>query len=566
MSLIWFKLILLFLFSRSTVSQSFPDRKPLDCDRDLQKKVNNEQFTFLFQQKHLFIILSDYLIMFREPKFDDSNEKQASLLIKKPFIVKVDDRLHKGMRGVLDQNHQSIYTIRSSENGLRCHLIDFSPNQLLREISENPCEKEGLNTTGLLDPNFDYVYSLVTQDSIKKGPDLDIILKYRKNELVFENRDELSSFKKVIPLDYTVRKAAADLRYENIVFEIENDEKQNGRPVLHFNQVKLKRSEKTRLIDFSYEFSFKMPLDDFLGCIGPLDSYDHVKGIFFNKNIVYLVLRQFYVMFEASLIDDRFEGVTDEALYENRSVYRASDYQLDRIRFDESRKWVKTIGGEVYLSFYVQDTYKAVFSGELINLERSAKIDDLMCDKQTLEVSGDVFCFEEKHYQKMQRIDTTLSKSNSSRSYPISEMFSEVKEFVYEEQNLLFIFNYVDNNFIFMTDQYFFRIEHSRVHQVNNGRLVIRYDHLDLLDYQENCLLEKCKTPKIRRKKDNTYLISIIVLTLVIVALSLITFFFVYKRAPKWRSASTIKPVSEASSKPVSKASSKTISKPSSKA
>ena len=532
MNLFLFNLALLVLFSRPASSQNFLDRRPFDCDRYLWNKIRNENFTFLFQGKHLFIILAEHLVMFREPTLTGSNEEPANLVIKKSFIVNVEDRLKQGIRGVLDQNNHNIYAIRSNSNGFKCHLIDF--NELLREISENPCEKAGLNTTGLLDPEDTYCYSYFQKKpNLPKDAELDVFLKYRKKELVFENREGTSKFQKVIQLGYAVKKAAVDLHYENLVFEI--DEEQNGQPVLHANQVKLKRSEKGKLIDFSYGLSYKMTLEDFLGCIRKLDSFDQVKGIFFHDHTVYLVLRQYYVMFEASLIDDRFEGVDENALYKNRSIYRISDYELDKIRFDESRRWVKTIGGEVHLSFNVVDIYNAVFSGKFVSLQRSAKIDRLECDKQTLEVAGDVFCFEEKQYYKMERINQVFAKTNNSKSYPISELFSRVKYFIYEEQNLLFIFNYVENKFIFMTDRYFFTIEHNQVRQIGDGKLVIYCDHVDALDFQENCLLEKCKTAKVKREKNNTYLIAIIVITLATVALSLLVYFFVHKRAPTWR-------------------------------
>lgn len=537
MNSLLFKLIVLFLIDRQISAQKFSDQKQFNCDADAAKAIRTDaEYGFFFNGKHLFIFLKNYLILFRQPTLaQEPDAKQISLQIRKPFFVYMHSRLYQGVKGVMDQNHEKFYSIRAGPNGFKCHLMDYS--DLPAEINETKCDDRYLNTSGLLAPGDVYFYRYIREEGglfeVKKSEVLNVFLKYRKNELVFEDKDNSSNFRTVIKLDHTVTKAAVDLHYENITYEI--GEEPGGRRMMYINQVTLKRSEKYRLIDFSYRFTYQIPLDDYFGCIRKLESYNQIFGIFFNDGTVYLVLSQYYVKFEASLIDDRFEGVEEGALYENRTAYRSTEYQINMIKFDQSRKWVKMLNGQVYLSFDSGQVYKAIYSGEYIALERTGSIVFLACATQTLEVGGHVFCFDEKRYRKMELVDKRLVIPEDSKSHSIGEMFSQVKGFSYGEQNLQFIFNYLEGKFIFMTDKYFFIIDDRKIYLGANGKLAFQYQREVQLDYQENCLMEKCRTPKNRREKSNSYLLSVIVITLSTVALTLLVYYLVYKRAPKSR-------------------------------
>lgn len=334
-------------------------------------------------------------------------------------------------------------------------------------------------------------------------------------------------------MNYTVTRAAVDLKYDYKLYEISEEP---GRiRMVHVRQMILERSEKNKVIQFKIGSVYQMRLDDYLGCTRKLESYDQIKGIYYNDGTFYLVLAQFYVKFEAYLIDDRFEGIEEGALYENRTAYRSNEEQLPKIKFDQERKWVKMLEGANKLSFHSEQVYDVIYSGEMIELKQSDSFDFLGCATQTLEVDGQVFCFTERHYRKMKLTDKRLEIPEDSKAFAIAGMFSEVKDFSYEEQNLKFIFTYLEDKFVFMTDKYYFIVEYSMLSVGDDGKLTIRYQHESQLDYQENCLMEKCTTPRRPRAKKNSYLLSVIVITLSTVALTLLVYYFTHRRAPKPR-------------------------------
>ena len=194
-----------------------------------------------------------------------------------------------------------------------------------------------------------------------------------------------------------------------------------------------------------------------------------------------------------NLNDDFYETNAFNFEFENDQLYA-------RIKFAEDTKWIKNIKRKAYLLTNVKSYF------ELINLDEDFMIKELdnssanyglihhlalQCKGQSLAIKNDVFCFTEDVYYHMGGLgELSFFKSEQ---HSIESIFKN-SSINWNNNKLKFIFNYKDNNVVFMTLTYLFifEIEDFKIKDEIDKSIVYRFN--DQIIKLRNCFFLKCES------------------------------------------------------------------------
>lgn len=251
------------------------------------------------------------------------------------------------------------------------------------------------------------------------------------------------------------------------------------------------------LTSIEYRLS-PIPIDEFFACHRDPISERELKGIFYDKKAkrFYLFINRFFrkLKKDFDLVEENF-----------KLPFPAT---FDSLKFDErlnpefevvNSKYVKSAGDTSYLATsigFVFELNAENLDEKFTQLEKNI-ID--RCPKQTLLVEGEVFCFGEADYYHLTNQDglTKTSDKEAGRKriiHRIAEIFQGTGIKYGDTQKLKFIFNYLKNQFVFVTNSNLFVFNYEKF-SVNTEakRITTRYTNVDSVPMKINCLLDPFK-------------------------------------------------------------------------
>ena len=134
--------------------------------------------------------------------------------------------------------------------------------------------------------------------------------------------------------------------------------------------------------------------------------------------------------------------------------FEQETYNVEFELFDT--KYIKNLKYDSFLTTHKDNSFEVDDKNLAKNQQNFKKVNNLLgfCKHQTLQINFNIYCFEEKEYF----LFTNYSEMNSDKGlkkgpkFKIVDLFEDHPQLNYSSYDeLKFIFNYLDHNFVFMT-------------------------------------------------------------------------------------------------------------------
>ena len=234
---------------------------------------------------------------------------------------------------------------------------------------------------------------------------------------------------------YQAKAIGKTTEFDNSLFEIDTE----NRIRIHLPSIRGGQPYTSSIFKMSH----------FFGCHTRFESKEQVKGVLYIANRFYLFVNHYYIRFDddQDLVDMRFK-------LENKHFEGGTDLELgEDFRFEKYRtKWVHSFLSTAYLS--VLDRSFKIWADQKGELKFDALEDPTLtrilqnCTRQLLNIDTYVFCFEEKEYYPVDKLD----KEPAGRIYtyytdlypklPIADLFTGSAVTWETNETLELIFNW----------------------------------------------------------------------------------------------------------------------------
>ena len=221
--------------------------------------------------------------------------------------------------------------------------------------------------------------------------------------------------------------------------------------------------------------------DELLSCHAKFEREREPKGIFNDGKLVdfYIIIRRFFIRVEYDLVQTGFK--MNDSMYEKAQNLKTKLFG-NKFELVES-KWVKTRRLGAYLvtsQKYVFDLDAEAFAANDFKQQETPNLID-RCLYNTLVIAGKVFCFEEKHYwffvsEVNLHDDTGQMYTPRKKLSKITDIFQNSPGIGYNAgQELKFIFNYLNDSFVFMTYDSLFVFSYDRFSVNEHHEIIANY-------------------------------------------------------------------------------------------
>lgn len=300
---------------------------------------------------------------------------------------------------------------------------------------------------------------------------------------------------------------------------------------IHFSRMLLTISND----EIRIREEFRVPVftfDELLSCHSPFRNQREVKGIYFDPGQVdfYIIIKRFFIRVQGDLVKTGFR--LDEQVYTNALNIKTQLYGTF-FELAES-KWVKATRTKSYMVTSLCTTLESEcmnaydLTAEAFRINNFTKTEEstnliVSCPYNTLNIDGKLFCFEEQHYYFFVaevNLYTSGKYATSERLSRISDIFKNASHIGYNaKQELKFIFNYLNDSFVFMTASSLFVFSYEKFSVNENNEIVVNYASSERVPIFENNLFENLERPSLLN-----YYIKLLILVLVILLVLLIIY------------------------------------------
>lgn len=265
----------------------------------------------------------------------------------------------------------------------------------------------------------------------------------------------------------------------------------------------------------------------------PFTNEQQIKGIFYDKvsKLFFIFIKRFYLKLEIDLISSQF--YFDDKLYETNAHYLEfeNDQIYGKVKFENLKtKWIQNYLNEAFFIPSSESSFKLE-----INLDQNLLIKDQIvsneiknCKKQIFLIHDSLYCFDDNFYS-----------FGTNQKFLTHTIFEDSPVIFNSEQNVHFIFNYLDNQTVFLTNTFLYIFDKNDFKINNSNKEITFSNHPNYRPIRiKNCLIAKCNKPEITvRKKEqevqNFNLIELLALVLSIILLILL-FIIIYLISRKY--------------------------------
>lgn len=221
-------------------------------------------------------------------------------------------------------------------------------------------------------------------------------------------------------------------------------------------------------LQYSYLNLMTYHFSNLFSCHSRFRKFNQIKGIYFNldKQIFYVFIKRFYLKIERpdrDLVDEGFKLTDNDYLTKGVNIKLPNSKKCQPLYEIQESKWIKTFRDHVYFSsdFKCGSKLATVNENEVFFPEPMPLNIFQKCSFNTLQIGNSVYCFTTTSYNRQSTMDNLNSLAQgSAKIFRIKNIFTNADDWN-EDQKLMFIFNYILDQVVFMTVDNLFIIRYE---------------------------------------------------------------------------------------------------------
>lgn len=258
------------------------------------------------------------------------------------------------------------------------------------------------------------------------------------------------------------------------------------------------------------EWSVPITMDELLSCHtwDAKEIRGEARGIFYERKskVFYIFIKRFYLRYDKDMVKGGFflgNYDTDQFYFKEERYFgeRAHDVKFEsgvtNVKWDlgRARMYVKNFADSTYLTPAISNFAITADQKGALAFKRIADgaIDELSniryCFRQTLEVDGHIYCFDEKHYRLIHKPGKKLEPRKIARTM-IGSIF-DTAPFDWEDWPVKFIFNYKEDLVVFLSYKVQFVFTYRNFRRMPDDTLYFADDRDHVTLMAEHCLFRE---------------------------------------------------------------------------
>lgn len=279
------------------------------------------------------------------------------------------------------------------------------------------------------------------------------------------------------------------------------------RPPTNYPCIRIRLGYFTFADQKAAEWTRQITWDNLLSC-HTWDSdemHTEARGVYYDKRskAFYVFIKRFYLRYTMDLVKEGFYLADYEMSQDHLTKERYFGDQAQDIKFESHVKNVKwDLGPRMYVKNLVLTSYFtpglenfAMWpddKGKLVFRRMEKEVGDQsylrFCFRQTFELDERVYCFDELAYRLVHKKTGPVEPRKTNRT-SISRIF-DTAPFKWKERPIRFIFNYHDNQIVFLSYEFLFIFSYTNFRRNPDDTIYYEHDENHVAMMGTSCLFE----------------------------------------------------------------------------